>query len=154
VRPPAKFARAEKLFQTIRAGKKVDLHAGERSLLSAVPLRLRLLMLLFFPILGLLYFSANSVWEKSQTLNELRAMQEITDMAVKSSAVIHEAQKERGMSAGFLASGGAKFGAELPQQRKETDKRIVEIARIESGRWIKAVCSPGSSRCWRRRRKS
>jgi methyl-accepting chemotaxis protein len=124
------IARADKLYQTIRSGKKMDLHAGEHSLLSSVPLRLRLLMLLFFPILGLLYFSANSVWEKSQTLNELRAMQVITDLAVKSSAVIHEAQKERGMSAGFLSSGGAKFSSELPQQRKETDKRIVELREL------------------------
>ncbi|MFZ3019290.1 MAG: nitrate- and nitrite sensing domain-containing protein, partial [Gallionella sp.] len=124
------IARADQLYQAIRSGKRVDLHAGEHSLLSAVPLRLRLLMLLFFPILGLLYFSANSVWEKSQTRNELRAMQVITDLAVKSSAVIHEAQKERGMSAGFLASGGAKFASELPQQRKETDKRIVELREL------------------------
>ena len=124
------IARAGQLYQAIRSGKKVDLHAGEHSLLSAVPLRLRLLMLLLFPILGLLYFSANSVWEKSQTLNELRSMQVITELAVKSSAVIHEAQKERGMSAGFLASGGAKFAGELPQQRKETDKRIVELREL------------------------
>jgi hypothetical protein len=111
-RPTAsEIARAQSIYQAIRAGKKVDLHAGERSLLSAVPLRWRLLMLLFFPILGLLYFSANSVWEKSQTLNELRSMQVITELAVKSSAVIHEAQKERGMSAGFLASNGAKFSS-------------------------------------------
>jgi methyl-accepting chemotaxis protein len=41
--------------------------------------------------------------------------------------VIHEAQKERGMSAGFLSSKGAKFAEELPKQRAETDKSIAEL---------------------------
>ncbi|MDD2913977.1 MAG: methyl-accepting chemotaxis protein [Gallionella sp.] len=123
-------ANAEKVYQAIRAGKKVDLHAGERSLLSNVPLRLRLLMLLVFPVLGLLYFSVNSMWEKTQSLNELRAMRVTTELAVKSSAVIHEAQKERGMSAGFLSSNGMKFAGELPQQRRQTDQRIVELREL------------------------
>ncbi len=129
---PNEIAHAENLYQAMRSGKKVDMHAGELSLLSAVPLRLRLLLLLLFPIIGLLYFSANSVWEKSQTEAELRAMQAITDLAVKSSAVIHEVQKERGMSAGFLASGGRKFTSELPLQRMETDKRMIELRQLIS----------------------
>ncbi len=119
--------RAENLYQTMNHGKLVDLHAGEHSLLSAVPLRWRLILLLAFPILGLLYFSVGNVLEKSHRLDEIRAMQTIASLAVKSSAVIHEAQKERGMSAGFLSSKGTKFAAELPLQRAETDKRIAEL---------------------------
>jgi methyl-accepting chemotaxis protein len=129
----SEISRAQKTYQLLRDGKKVNLHAGEHSLLSNVQLRWRLLMLLFFPIVGLLYFSANSVWEKTQTLKELEAMQVTTELAVKSSAVIHEAQKERGMSAGFLSSNGAKFAEELPQQRKETDKRIGELRSLIAG---------------------
>jgi len=119
--------RAEKLYRTMNQGKQVDLRVGEHSLLSGVPLRWRLILLLAFPILGLLYFAVGNVLEKSQRLNEIRAMQTITSLAVKSSSVIHEAQKERGMSAGFLSSRGAKFAAELPIQRAETDKRIAEL---------------------------
>ncbi|MFA6920917.1 MAG: PAS domain-containing protein [Gallionella sp.] len=129
----SEISRAEKSYRLLHSGKKVNLHAGEHSLLSNVQLRWRLLMLLFFPILGLLYFSANSVWEKTQTLKELQAMQVTTELAVKSSAAIHEVQKERGMSAGFLSSNGVKFANELPQQRKETDKRIGELHNLIAG---------------------
>ena len=44
------------------------------------------------------------------------------------SALIHELQRERGMTAGFVASRGKKFAGELPEQRGETDKRM-ETAR-------------------------
>ncbi|MFA7243213.1 MAG: nitrate- and nitrite sensing domain-containing protein [Sulfuricellaceae bacterium] len=121
---------AEKLYRTMNQGKRVDLHTGEQSALSGVPLRWRLILLLVFPILGLLYFSVGNVLEKAQRLNEIRAMQTITTLAVKSSAVIHEAQKERGMSAGFLSSKGAKFADDLPRQRTETDKRIGELREL------------------------
>nr|MBP8276837.1 nitrate- and nitrite sensing domain-containing protein [Propionivibrio sp.] len=33
--------------------------------------------------------------------------------------LIHELQKERGMSAGFIGSRGSKFGPELAEQRKK-----------------------------------
>ena len=37
---------------------------------------------------------------------------------------IHELQKERGMSAGFVASKGQQFSAELPSQRQASDGRM------------------------------
>ncbi|MBO9478745.1 nitrate- and nitrite sensing domain-containing protein [Shimia sp. R11_0] len=39
-------------------------------------------------------------------------------------AVIHELQKERGYSAGYLSSGGVNFSYELAQQRKNTEATI------------------------------
>ncbi len=124
--------RAEALYKTMNQGKRVDLHKDEHSLLSKVPMRYRLLMLLAFPIIGLLYFSISNVLEKSHSLAEIKELQTITALAVKSSAVIHEAQKERGMSAGFLSSKGEKFAAELPVQRSETDKQIKELQQLLS----------------------
>ncbi|MEN6587949.1 MAG: nitrate- and nitrite sensing domain-containing protein [Sulfuricella sp.] len=122
--------RAEKLYEVMRSGKSVDLHKGENSLLSRVSMRWRLTMLLIFPILGLLYFSTSNILEKSHALNEISAMQTLTSLAVKSSALIHEAQKERGLSAGFLSSKGAKFADELAKQREETDKRVEDLRQL------------------------
>ena len=45
-------------------------------------------------------------------------------LSVKMSNVLHELQKERGASAGFLSSKGKKFGDILLQQRISTDKKI------------------------------
>ena len=56
--------------------------------------------------------------EKAQSLNVL---------SHKLSLLIHETQKERGASAGFLGSKGTKFTAILPKQRILTNKRDAEL---------------------------
>ena len=40
------------------------------------------------------------------------------------SKTVHELQKERGMSAGYLGSKGEKFGSQLENQKIETSKYI------------------------------
>ncbi len=52
---------------------------------------------------------------------------DIIELSIKVSSVLHELQKERGASAGFLGSGGKKFADILPVQQKETDKKIAEL---------------------------
>ena len=123
----AEIEMAEKTYAAIRQGKKVDLHKNDQSVLSKVPLRVRLAMMLLLPVLGLLYFSVSSVLEKSRTLGELQTTKMITTLAVKSSALIHEAQKERGLSAGYLSSKGENFSAELPMQQGYTDKSLADL---------------------------
>ena len=58
--------------------------------------------------------------EKAQTLNIL---------SQKLSLLIHETQKERGASAGFLSSNGKKFAQIVPQQRLLTDHRDLELTK-------------------------
>ncbi len=53
--------------------------------------------------------------------------QEIIKLSIKLSSVLHELQKERGASAGFLGSGGKKFADILPTQQATTDKKIQEL---------------------------
>ncbi len=43
------------------------------------------------------------------------------------SLLVHEMQKERGMSAGFLSSGGVQFARELQEQRRYTDTRLKQL---------------------------
>ncbi|HRD66395.1 MAG TPA: methyl-accepting chemotaxis protein [Candidatus Competibacter sp.] len=57
----------------------------------------------------------------------MSATQDLAVLAVKISALVHEMQKERGMSAGLLGSKGTQFGDELMEQRANTDKRIVDL---------------------------
>ena len=49
---------------------------------------------------------------------------EIVELSVKLSNVVHELQKERGASAGFLSSKGTKFNNTLLNQKKETDEKL------------------------------
>ena len=54
--------------------------------------------------------------------------------AVAVSNLVHELQKERGLSAGFIGSQGARFGADLEKQRQRTDAARTalgdEVARL------------------------
>ncbi|TDF37612.1 chemotaxis protein [Alteromonadaceae bacterium M269] len=45
----------------------------------------------------------------------------------QSSNLVHELQKERGMSAGYLGSNGQSFKSELPKQRQLTDNNIAGL---------------------------
>jgi len=52
---------------------------------------------------------------------------ELNTLSQKLSLLIHETQKERGASAGYLGSHGKKFGTILPKQRELTNKRYKEL---------------------------
>ncbi len=52
---------------------------------------------------------------------------QIAKISVKLGNILHELQKERGASAGFLNSKGAKFGDILLEQRKQTDQKLDDL---------------------------
>ena len=51
----------------------------------------------------------------------------IVELSIKTSAVLHELQKERGASAGFIGSNGKNFADILPAQQLQTDKKIAQL---------------------------
>jgi methyl-accepting chemotaxis protein len=63
-------------------------------------------------------------FEKRAVITEAK---ELNVLSQKLSLLIHETQKERGASAGFLGSKGKKFGAILKKQRVLTDERYKEL---------------------------
>ncbi len=63
-------------------------------------------------------------WKKYVNTKETKSL---IELSIKMSAVLHELQKERGASAGFLSSNGKKFTTILPQQYNSTDKKIKEL---------------------------
>ena len=98
------------------------------SFLDRMTLSGKFILMLVFPILGLSFFSISGVLEKTHTLNQATASQELAKFAVLSSSLVHETQKERGMTAGFLGSKGKQFASQLIQQRRDaTDPKIDEL---------------------------
>ncbi len=75
-------------------------------------------------ILAYSFYTAYNAY--SSYSNDSRA-HSIVKLSVKVSSVLHELQKERGASAGFLGSGGKRFSDILPAQQAETDKKIQEL---------------------------
>ncbi|MBF0400317.1 MAG: methyl-accepting chemotaxis protein [Magnetococcales bacterium] len=91
--------------------------------LDSLPLQSKLIVMLLLPLAGLLLFGFQGVWEKNVVMKQMASMQVASRLAVLSSALVHETQKERGLTAGFLGSKGGKFREELPKQREDTNRR-------------------------------
>ncbi|HCK82710.1 MAG TPA: nitrate- and nitrite sensing domain-containing protein [Candidatus Competibacter sp.] len=87
----------------------------------------RLSIMLLMPLLFMLAFATTVVTDKWRLTREVAAVQDLSGLSIKVSQLVHELQKERGMSAGLLGSKGAQFGSELLEQRASTDRRIAEL---------------------------
>lgn len=87
----------------------------------------RLFILLVLPLIGLIYVTTYVVSGKMTLVHDLEEIDTLSSLAVKISALVHETQIERGATAGFLGSSGAKFSAELADQRKNTNKKLGEL---------------------------
>lgn len=87
----------------------------------------KMVMMLVFPIAGLLYFSITDIAVKSAAVSEMQELHGLSRLGQEAGALIHELQKERGMTNAFISSKGVKFSAELPGQRTETDKKITAL---------------------------
>jgi methyl-accepting chemotaxis protein len=57
-------------------------------------------------------------------VKNINTLQELVTLSTKISLFLHETQKERGASAGFLGSKGEKFADKVPAQRELTDKHM------------------------------
>ncbi len=84
-------------------------------------LRSKLILMVTIPALALLYFAGTGVLERLSTSKDMVKLESLVDVSVQIGGLVHEMQKERGMSASFIASKAVKFSVELPAQRVKTD---------------------------------
>jgi methyl-accepting chemotaxis protein len=83
----------------------------------------RLALLLVLPFLAVLVLAGEMVWERYDDLQRQRRMQPFLEIAASGSDLVHELQRERGISAGFLAARGAgDHPQRVAAQRPLTDK--------------------------------
>ncbi|MGL5071476.1 MAG: methyl-accepting chemotaxis protein [Aeromonas salmonicida] len=87
----------------------------------------KMLLVVCLPLLALLFFSGRYVYERYQVEQEMSQAQAALYVVREAAQLAHELQKERGMSAGFLGSGGNKFRDALPAQRKLVDTLLVHF---------------------------
>jgi len=84
----------------------------------------KLFFLLILPIIGLLYFSISQNIKIYSEISDAKKIKVISNLSTIISKLLHETQKERGFTAGFLGSNGSKFKNELISQRDLTNKRF------------------------------
>ena len=95
-------------------------------------IRTKLFLLLLLPILGLAVFSGREVLNKYSTLKDLKRTEHLVKLSVRTGALVHELQKERGLSSGFINAKGEKFKDELEKQRKQSDDQFKQLAAFVS----------------------
>jgi len=95
--------------------------------LKNLSIKTKLLLLVSLPTLLLLYFSISLSLSKMAQYRELEVVHALVGISTHYGDLIHELQKERGMSAGFLGSKGAKFATELPDQRKASNAALERL---------------------------
>ena len=95
--------------------------------LDNLSIKAKLMLLLFFPVLGIIYFSSGHMIDAYSKLSQMEKIEKVAILSTKISALVHETQKERGMTAGYLGSKGKKFADKLPSQRDLSNKRFNEL---------------------------
>jgi len=91
---------------------------------SDLSFRKKIFILLALPMLGFLWLSISSIIHSVNTSNEMSTITRLTKLSVVYSELVHELQKERGATAGFIGSSGNKFSDKLRSQRRDTDGKL------------------------------
>jgi methyl-accepting chemotaxis protein len=79
------------------------------------------------PLAIVILLAAKLTYDSFINTQGLKKLEKVVVLSTKIGALVHETQKERGMTAGFLGSAGEKFKTELPAQREETSKKVKEL---------------------------
>ncbi len=97
------------------------------SFLKNINISNKLFISVLVPIISIIIISLVFILEHIELKNKYATFSTIAKLDTKISLFIHESQKERGATAGFLGSQGKAFVQKLPTQRMDTDKRIKEL---------------------------
>jgi methyl-accepting chemotaxis protein len=97
--------------------------------MKTTTIRQRLLFLIVVPLLALAVTATNLIFNAYQDYNGATLTQEVLKVSVASGELIHTLQVERGSTAGFLQSKGAKFADVLPGIRKKSDEYLAAYSR-------------------------
>ena len=97
------------------------------SLLNNFSIKAKLILILLFPIVGLMIFASLQSFDYYDKYNSMQKIKTLTLLSQKVSRLVHETQKERGMTAGYLGSKGKKFIDKLPKQRELSNKNFKEF---------------------------
>jgi methyl-accepting chemotaxis protein len=84
-------------------------------------MKFRVALLSAVPLVVAVIFMMNSIIEKYQTVQAMDDVLMLSQLAVNISSVVHETQKERGITALVLGSDDATFAAQLSEQQAQTD---------------------------------
>ena len=96
-------------------------------MLSKLSIKQKLILIMLIPLFVVILLAAKLAVDSFSTSKNLQSLDNVVILSVKIGDLVHETQKERGMTAGFLGSNGEKFKIELPAQRLVVDEKFKEL---------------------------
>ncbi|MDC0726259.1 nitrate- and nitrite sensing domain-containing protein [Phytobacter diazotrophicus] len=92
-----------------------------------ISMRMKLFIALFPLLLALVWFAGSGMLSRIGTERQMDTIGQLTTLARSTGDVVHQLQRERGMSAGFIGARGQQFRDEILVQRKLTDDALVKL---------------------------
>ena len=89
------------------------------------------------PIIVILFSLGQDSYRSYNEVKNLEQIQEMVSYARKSSVLVHNLQKERGASAGFISSKGENFASQLTTIRTGSDTALKELQAFYADMHIK-----------------
>ncbi len=96
--------------------------------LRRVKIKTILTILILVSLFTSLVFGLFLIKNKYQNYKELNYVSKTLDFSIKLGELVHQLQKERGVSAGYLGANGEKFDKILLKERSLTDQKIDAIS--------------------------
>lgn len=92
--------------------------------IANISLKMKLILLSLPPLIAAFFYGCSSLQEKLDLNTSTQESYQLIELSVANGKLVHELQKERGLSAAYIGSGGKKFKDALIKQRLETDQKI------------------------------
>lgn len=96
-------------------------------MLSKLSIKQKLILIMLIPLMVVILLAAKLSIDSYLSAKNLKSLDNVVVLSTKIGALVHETQKERGMTAGFIGSKGEKFKVELPNQRVLVDDRLKDL---------------------------
>ena len=96
-------------------------------MLKRMSLKSRLLLIATVPITVMLILGISGAWKKYADYQSRVQAESLISLVIDLGETVHELQKERGLSSGFLNTKGSKFSENLTAQRNLSDTAISRL---------------------------
>ena len=100
--------------------------------LSAITIKFKMLLIVLVPLIAILVLSGGRFWDLQQHANSQQNLAKLMTVSLAAGELVHELQKERGLSAGYLESKGQNFSKDLQKQITQTDESLEKLGRISA----------------------
>ena len=119
----------QKIVQKLSLYVKIDFSVTIKGVVvfNNMSIKIKMALIVVVPVLVIAVSLGMDSYRSYKEVKVLEHIEEMVGYAQKSSALVHNLQKERGASAGFISSKGTKFSSELKSIRKDTDKTLSEL---------------------------